>query len=270
MGVMVAARDGVYLVSGGLDGGAVVQATRMTDNIADTWARVTQECLPRAVGRYSPATREYHLYVPADGADRPSLGLVWHLDKQAWTLREGFPVGCIDRMPTGEHLFGAHGGGQAKGLYVISARRARGRIEESPDVWVDGPAPVSRWKSPWLSMTSPSVKKQVQYVVLWVQTTGSVPVTVRMHKDWQRTFVSERSYLAQPADATNLPVLDTVLLDNGVPWERQHAVPLRVAVANMSCSWFAFEVETTDDLTFVGWSVEFQERGTITVEGKRA
>lgn len=119
-------------------------------------------------------------------------------------------------------------------------------------------------------MTSPEVKKQVQYVVVWVQTTGSVPVTVRAYKDWQREFYTERSYLAQPADAELLPVLDTVVLDSDAKWERQHAVPLRVAVANMSCSWFAFEIETSDDLVMVGWSVEFHERGTITTEGRRA
>jgi hypothetical protein len=274
MGIMVAAVDGVYLISGGVDGGAVVQATRMTEHIADTWARVTQECLPRAVGRYCPDTREYHLYVPADGDDRPSLGLVWHIDKQAWTLREDFPVGCLDRMPTGELVFGHNTGspsgfGLPSGLFVISARRALGRIQQEQS-FIDGPAPTSRWKSPWLSMTSPEVKKQVQYVVVWVQTTGSVPVTVRVYKDWQREAYSERSYLAQPADAALLPVLDTVVLDGDAKWERQHAVPLRVAVANMSCSWFAFEVQTSDDLVLVGWTVEFHERGTITTEGRRA
>jgi hypothetical protein len=268
-GVMFAASDGVYLMSGAVADGAVVNVQRISDNIMDTWSRVTQECLPRAVGRYSPLTREYHLYVPADGDDRPSLGLVWHVDKASWTIREGFPVGSLDRLPTGNLVFGVNSPATEKGLFVISSRRATGRRQTGDNSYADGPAPVSRWKSPWLSMTSPQAKKQVQYVTLWVQTTGTVPVTVRVYKDWERVFYSERSYEAQPADAVQMPVLDTVTLDSGAEWERLQAVPLRVAVAVQSCSWFSFEIETSDDLTLVGWSVDYQERGTMTIEGRR-
>ena len=67
-----------------------------------------------------------------------------------------------------------------------------------------------------------------------------------------------------------MPVLNTAVLDSDTSWDRTHAVPLRVSVAQQSCSWFAFEVETTDDLILVGYSVEFQQRGTITIEGRRA
>lgn len=268
-GIMFAAADGVYLMDGAIADGASVQVRRISSNIMDTWARVTQECLPRAVGRYCPLYREYHLYVPADGEDRPSLGLVWHIDKQAWTVREGFPVGALDRLPSGNLVFGVNDPTTEKGLFVISSRRATGRRLSGEQSYIDGPPPVSKWKSPWLSMTSPQSKKQVQYVTMWVQTTGSVPVTVRVYKDWERTFYSERSYEAQPADAVPLPVLDNVVMDVGAQWERTQAVPLRVAVAVQSCSWFAFEVETSDDLTLVGWSVDYQERGTMTIEGRR-
>ncbi|MCP4729722.1 MAG: hypothetical protein GY872_06560 [Roseibacillus sp.] len=267
-GVMFAGTDGVYLLSGAVAEGAVVDVSRISDNIQDTWSRVTLECLPRAVGRYCPLTREYHLYVPADGNDRPSLGLVWHVDKGAWTLREGFPVGALDRLPSGNLVFGVNSPSQEKGLFVISSRRSTGR-RQNGQTYTDGPPVVSRWKSPWLSMTSPQAKKQVQYVTVWVQTTGTVPVTVRVYKDWERTSYSERSYEAQPADAQQMPVLDSVVLDSGSQWGRVQAVPLRVAVAVQSCSWFSFEIETTDDLTLVGWSVDYQERGTMTIEGRR-
>lgn len=269
LGVVFAAADGVYALAGGVADGAVADIVRVSGNIMDTWSRVTQECLSRAVGRYCPLNREYHLYVPADGDDRPSIGLVWHVDKETWTVREGFPVGALDRLPTGNLVFGVNDPAAEQGLFVISSRRTTGRRQEGDNNYVDGPAPTSRWKSPWLSMTSPQAKKQVQYVTVWVQTTGTVPVTVRVYKDWERTFYNERSYEAQPADAVQMPVLDTVVLDSGATWERQQAVPLRVAVAVQSCSWFAFEIETTDDLTLVGWSIDYQERGTITTEGRR-
>jgi len=269
LGLVFAADDGIYVLTGGFEGGAVAQVTRISDVIQDSWGRVTRECLPRAVGRYCPRFREYHLYAAADGDDRPNLGFVWHVDKQAWTLREGFPVSALDRLATGNLIFGGAEPSVEKGLFVISGRRTLGRRQVG-EAFPDGPVPTSRWKSPWLSMTTPQDKKQVQYVTLWVQTTGSVSVVVRVYKDWQRTFYSERGYLAQPADAALMPVLNTVVLDSDSEWDRAHAVPIRVAVAHQSCSWFAFEVETTDDLVLVGYSVEFQQRGTITTEGQRA
>ncbi len=270
VGLLFAAEDGIYALTGGVAApGSVIDVVKVSDVVQDSWSRVTRECLPRSVGKYCPKYREYHLYVAADGNDRPNLGFVWHTDKKAWTLREGFPVSALGRLSTGNLIFGGAEPSVEKGLFVISGRRTLGRRQVG-DNFEYGPAPVSRWKSPWLSMSSPQDKKQVQFVTVWVQTTGSVPVTVRVYKDWERTFYVERSYLAQPADAQLMPVLDTVELNAGNTWDRTHAVPLRVAVAQQSCSWFAFEIETSDDLVLVSYSVEFQQRGTITIEGRRA
>jgi len=38
----------------------------------------------------------------------------------------------------------------------------------------------------------------------------------------------------------------------------------------MSCSWFAFEMSTTDDLVIVGYEVEYQFGKTRVIAGKRA
>ena len=269
LGVMVAARSGIYLLSGGFEGGSVFEIQWASADLVDEWSRVTQECLARAVAKYCHNTREFHVYVPADGDDRPSLGLVYHLDKQAWTKRLGFPVGSLGMLPSGDLVFGNNGQANNEGLHVISARRALGR-EQSGQTFIDRGPPTSKWKSPWLSMDNPQNKKQVQYVTVWVQTTGSVSVTLRVYKDWEYSPLLERSYFAQPADAVELPVLDTAILDSGLEWKRPHAVPLRVSVAQQSCSWFAFEFETTDDLVFVGWTVEYAQRSTRITEGKRA
>jgi len=270
LGVMAVAKDGIYLVSGGFEGGAVFQTELLTQALVNVWSRVTQECLLKAVARYSHRTREFHAYVPVDGDDRPTLGLVFHVDKKAWTVRTGFPVGCLDVLPSGAMVFGNNGTTGNDGLHVISARRAMGRELVAGQAWEDKAPPTSTWKSPWLSMDSPQNKKQVQFVTMWVQTTGSVPITLRVYKDWEREAVIETSYLAQPADAVLLPVLDQVALNNGKEWSRTHAVPLRFSVANQSCSWFAFEFTTSDDLTFVGWTVEYAQRATRVVAGNRA
>jgi hypothetical protein len=155
---------------------------------------------------------------------------------------------------------------------VISARRALGgtvTVVQGEPVYTDAPAPVSRWKSPWLDMGDPQIQKQPQYVTLWVMTTGNVDVTLRHYKDFQRVPTIERPYLAQPPDTTALPVLDTAVIGSAV-WEEARLVPLRIAVASQSCAWFAFEFETQDDLVLVRWEVEYAARGTRTIEGARA
>ncbi len=47
-------------------------------------------------------------------------------------------------------------------------------------------------------------------------------------------------------------------------------VPRRLSVAHQSCAWFAFEVETTDDLVIVGHEIEYTIGATRTIAGKRA
>lgn len=280
VGVVFLAVDGVYAVRGGLEGGSQFEVVRLSSGLEPLMRRATPDCLPRAVGRYCPLSREYHVYFPGDGQDRPTLGLVWHIEKAAFSQRVGFPVGALDRLYSGELVFGHHTGAEGAqqgqnppaGLFVLSARRAMGGtvvVQQGETVFTYGNPPVSRWRSPWLDMGDPQVQKQPQYVTLWVMTTGNVNVVLRHFKDFQRVPTVERAYLAQPPDTTALPVLDSAVVGATV-WEDSRLVPLRIAVASMSCSWFAFEVETTDDLVLVRWEVEFVARGTRTVEGQRA
>jgi hypothetical protein len=273
LGVVFLATDGVYALNGGFDGGSVFQVTKLTESIENTITRCTPDCLPRAVGRYSPLLNEYHVYFPADGQDRPTLGVVWHVDKKGWSIRENFPVGCIDRMPTDELVFGHNTGIEAgnsspAGLFIISGRRAMGGTIDG-EGYVLGQPPVSRWKSPWLDFGDAQIQKQPQYVTLWMMTTGSVNITLTHYKDFSRTATTERAYLAQPPDATALPVLDSAVLD-ATEWETARLVPIRIAVASQSCAWFAFEFETSNDLVFVGWEVEYNTRGTRVIAGQRA
>ena len=280
VGVVFLAVDGLYAVRGGLQGGSQFEVLRLSTGLEPIFRSMTPDCLPRAVGRYSPRTREYHVYFATQGADRPSLGVVWHIEKGAFSTRSGFPVGALDRLYNGELVFGHHtgieGAGQGAtppaGLFVISARRALGgtvTVVQGEPVYTDAPAPVSRWKSPWLDMGDPQIQKQPQYVTLWVMTTGNVDVTLQHYKDFQRVPTIERPYLAQPPDTTALPVLDTAVIGSAV-WEEARLVPLRIAVASQSCAWFAFEFETQDDLVLVRWEVEYAARGTRTIEGARA
>jgi hypothetical protein len=126
------------------------------------------------------------------------------------------------------------------------------------------------YRSTWNDFSDAQQNKQILYVTVWVLTTGQPTVTVKHLKDFSLQAVEERSYLAQPPDAANLPTFDTATLGTPTAYRKARLVPLRVSVAQMSCSWFAFEMSTTDDLVLVGYEVEYQFGKTRVIAGKRA
>jgi hypothetical protein len=281
LGVVFLGNDGVYAITGGFTGGAVSDVINLTiaqDNIIQ---RITPDCHVKAVSCFSAAQREYQLYLPVDGSDRPGLGLVLHVDRlpQAsalapWSTRVGFPVGALATLYDGTVIFGHHTGNESgdtdsqRGLFVLSGKRALGSIV-SGDVMTPQPAPVSIYRSAWWSAGDAQVLKQVTYVTVWVLTTGAPTITMRHFKDFQLTPVAERTYRAQPPDAVALPELDKVVLGSG-SYTTERLVPLRFSVAHQSAAWFCFEIETQQDIILVGWEYSYTSKGTLVTMGPRA
>lgn len=284
LGLMFLAQDGIYLMTGGLVGGAQFKVERVSDPIEDFLSRATPDCLSRAVARYCPTTREMHFYLAIDGDDRPNIGLVFHVDKMAWSVRKGFPVGAIDRMYTGELVFGHKAGAfnpqipnQPSGLFVISNRRNMGGAVEE-DQYVLGPPPTSVYKSAWLDLGDAQAQKQIHYVTLWVKTEGSQDIKVDSYKDHMLKPVSSSSkFKLQPPDKslkptmgpTTFPTREQAVFDTS-EWQRADFVPMRFPVAVQSAAWYAFEVSSDQDFTLVGWEIEFTARGTRVIQGHKA
>jgi hypothetical protein len=286
VGIVFLAQDGVYALSGGLVGGSELTVTRLSDPIDGIMRRMTPDCAARSVARYSPTDRAWHCYIPADGNDRPNLGVIYHVEKQAWSIREGFPVGAIDRLFGGELVFGHHTGMEAAtqsnpnpetGLFVISARRALGG-SIAQDAFKYGAPPASEFKSAWIDMGDPQALKQVHYVTLWIATSGSFGIEVEAYKDFLFEPVGpSQKYKLQPPDQALKPVYgpstypvtrETAVWDTSL-WQGLNIVPIRVGVAVQSCAQFAFGFKTSDDVVLVGWEVEFNARGTRTIAGHK-
>tara|TARA_R110000782_G_scaffold38589_1_gene90349 strand:- start:8562 stop:10781 length:2220 start_codon:yes stop_codon:yes gene_type:complete len=284
LGLVFLALDGLYALTGGLQGGAINDIVKLTGNQDETIERITPDCFSKAVSCYSALHREYHLYVPYDGNDRPNKGFVLHADRigqgnlSALSTREGFPVGAIATRADGTIIFGHNTGTEGvpvvtnvpnRGLFVISGKRSMGYGFAADALYPLGP-PTSRYRSAWFDFGDAQIKKQVSYVTLWVLTTGQPTITMRHYKDFSLRGVSERTYVMQPPDQKDLPVFDTVILDNKGIYEDHRLVPVRYSIAQQSCSWFSFEIETTDDLIFIGYELEYTTKGTRVVMGKRA
>lgn len=283
LGVVFLASDGVYALTGGLEGGAIQDAVNLTVGQDEFIERMTPDCLPKAVGIFSNALREYHVYFPANGNDRPNVGLVLHLDRLAlvdtqrlspWSTRQGFPVGAIAARADGTVIFGHNTGSETgnsnteRGLFVLSGKRALGSTIVDDNMTDDDP-PTSTYRSAWFASGDPQLQKQISYVTIWVMTTGDVNITMRHYKDFILTPVLERTYLAQPPDAPVLPTLDKTALGSA-NYLKERLVPLRYSIAHQSAAWFCFELETTDDIIIVGHEYEFTTKGTKVVMGRRA
>lgn len=281
LGVVFLGNDGVYAITGGLTGGAAVDVINLTISQDKVIQRITPDCHVKAVSCFSAAAREYQLYVPVDGSDRPGLGLVLHIDRlpqatalSPWSTRVGFPVGAITTLYDGTVIFGHHTGDESgnstsqRGLFALSGRRALG-ADIVGDTMTFNAAPTSVYRSAWWSGGDAQLQKQVTYVTVWVLTTGAPTITMRHFKDFKLTPVAERTYKAQPPDAEALPELDKVVLGAG-SYTTERLVPLRFSVAHQSAAWFCFEIETQQDIIIVGWEYTYTSKGTLVTMGPRA
>jgi hypothetical protein len=281
LGVVFLALDGVYAVTGGLQGGATNDLVKLTTLQEQFIGRITADAFPKAVATWSAQDQEYTLFVPTLGNDRPDTGLVLHVDRlqaapdtSPWSNRKGFPVGAVSTFFGGAVVFGHHTGNQdsapesERGLFVLSGKRALGRVLVDNQL-VSGPTPTSVYRSAWSAFGDPQTQKQVAYVTVWMLTTGNQKITMRHYKDFSLQVVEERTYFAQPPDASALATLDKSVLNQAV-YRDERLVPLRFAVAHQGCSWFCFELETQEDLILVGWEYGYTSKGTQTVMGVRA
>ena len=280
VGIVFLGNDGVYRLFGGLDGGSQVQIEKMTPNLLKTEKRINKSVMARASATYSPKWREWHCYVPVDGEDKPSFGLVYHVDKNVWSTRVGFPVGVIAADAGGELIFG-HNTGKVgipadweTGLFVISRKRALGytvvAVPGDPPTAVTqaSPPPTAKYRSKWHDMGKAATKKFVKYVYLHVMTKGDNTIPLTYYKDFDYAGISSTGEKMQRADHPDQQVFGTALWDTAV-WEEPMFTTIRYPIAQGAASFFAFEFDTQNDIVLVGYSLEFGANKTQTIKGKR-
>ena len=271
LGVVFLAEDGIYLLSGGVQGGAQIEVKRITDKIMGTMKRVNRDTLPRAVGAYSHKYREYHCYFAADGEDRPTVGVVLHTETLQWSIRNGFPVGAIAVNRNGDFIFGHHTGADAganfpAGLFAISGKRQNGYTYSDGEV-VNVAGPTAVWRSPFHDFGRGEQKKFVKYVYLYVMTVGSNTIAIQYMKDYEMYGVTSPAFKMQMPDRVEQVVYDTVQFGAG-NWERPRVTEIRYPIADGGGSHFQFQVTTTHDFVLLGYAIDYQANGTKIIRGR--
>ena len=296
-GVMFLSPDGVFLISGGLDGGSQMTCTKVSDPIVGTIGRISKSMIARACGAYSEKWREYHLYFSVDGSPVNNLGLVFHMEKKSWSIREGFPVGCLTVDARGELVFG-HNVGQTvgaiipitgmvpaeTGLFFISRCRNAGHgtiynpaVGQNPAYYTiqeKGP-PTSTWIGANLNFGIGQIKKHVKQVYLNCFTEGSNTYNVFYNKDWDYNYTQSNFGLAQRpeyveqafynASTGEFVYSPASTLDKTVAkWEIPFYTQLKFPIANMAASTFSVGIQTSNDFILIDYSLEFNTSGTET------
>ena len=285
VGVVFLSDDGVYALGGGLVGGAEMAVTKISTPIMDTIKRINPAALPRSTAAYSPKWREWHCYFAVDGEEKPSLGIVFHLDSGGWSIRENFPVGCIVSDKNANLVFGNHTGRPVpriegeqheSGLFVITRKPNAGHTidlvpgqeqQEATENTQDGPPTTSKYKSKWHDFGYSSQKKFVKYLYLYVLTKGDNTVPVTVFEDFSSTGTALTPVRPQRPEHGDQDVLGTGLWDSAV-WQEQLVTELRYAVPQKACSRFAFEIETGNDFLLLGYSIELVTNDMRTGRGK--
>jgi len=296
-GVIFLSPDGVFLIAGGLDGGSEMTCTKISGPIVNTISRISKSMIAKASGAYSEKWREYHVYFSADGSPVNNLGLVFHMEKKSWSVREGFPVGCLTVDARGELIFG-HNVGQTvgapfptagmvpaeTGLFFISRCRNAGHtfiynpaVGNTPAFYTiqeKGP-PVSTWIGANLNFGIGQIKKHVKQVYLNCFTEGSNTYNVFYNKDWDYNYTQSNFGLAQRPEyveqnfynaSTGKFVYSPPLNVNQIvaKWEIPFYTQLKFPVANMAASTFSVGIQTSNDFILIDYSLEFNASGTET------
>lgn len=282
VGLVFLAQDGVWIVQGGMDGGSQIQLAKLSKSVEETIDRLNPDVLSRAVAAYSKYWNEWHVYFAVDGSEVPNIGLVFHLDKETWSTRTGFPVGALTTDQNGWLIFGNHTGKETvavdedyeAGLFVISGIRNYGyNIVLQAQEYITTPrAPENAKLRPvWSDFGYPNQKKFVKYVYLYVLTTGDKDIPITYYKDYEfvgGTASPDMKY--QRAEYADQPVYGTAEFgDDEAVWQKELLTEIRYPIAQKACSHFTFEVETNQDFVVMGYAIEYTTNETKTRSGKR-
>jgi hypothetical protein len=119
-----------------------------------------------------------------------------------------------------------------------------------------------------MDMGKAAQKKFVKYVYLHVMTKGDNTIPITYYKDFDYNGTTSSGEKMQRADHVDQGVFDLGVWDTAV-WEDPFFTTIRYPIALGAASFFAFEVETSNDMVLVGYSLEFAANKTHTIKGKR-
>lgn len=247
VGVVFASEAGVYVLSSA-DGDqyAVTRLPNLTEDLPDTWSRVTVGALQAARSGVCHAKKEYWFAVPVDGSTRNSLVLVYHYERRAWSTRPYMPIACMAESHDhrGYLFFGSNDPVDHPGVHVY------GHGWEDKD----GDAIETIYETVPLDFGGRYESFGVKTLQVLAVTYGNNDVIVDYYANRDRTAVNTSEKRRDQQTMSRLPVWDEAVWSATEKWERHRPVPLRMD-PDVTCREFAFRVTCQNRLQIVDWEI---------------
>lgn len=219
IGLLFMGYDGIYAISGGLDGGSQIIVQRISQPLAKEIPNVSRVALPRASAVYSSKEREYWVHYTPNGATYNQRGIVYHTDTGNFSLRHtnvegkeylwGFTALCSDT--NGNIIIGTRPewtsdpftlnptpSGYLVGLHVWSGYGGWGKklalsaiTQDSYEYTVtDVARPFYQWQSDWIDFGDNSIKHRVYNIEVEIISYGDTTVNLTWSQDYSATEYS--------------------------------------------------------------------------------
>jgi len=224
MGVMFLNEEGIWLISGGLDGGSSVTITKVSETLDKEIQKINKAAIQRSWACYSKKEREAWFHFPQDSNSIPTRGIVFHLDNNQFSARGAvnsanenlFRFTCAAADPEGHFVFGqapkwtAFGAGAGSPIIIGS-----NGIGVSPlAVWSGSThfgqtflvnsfnqdvaayavnnvnKPESLWESNWIDFGDNSIKHRVYSVEVELLSYGDNPLQLQYATDYDAEFTT--------------------------------------------------------------------------------
>jgi len=283
LGVMFMNKDGFFLISGGLRGGASLSVTPSSFMTEMEMGRVNVNALCRASAMYSDKEKEYWCMYPVDGNTENTHGMVFNNVSNQWAFRGDtgdtstteWPISRLAVDSSGWILLGlipsinpiAKTIYPGVGIQVWSARNALGdtfnwtfSIPKQEYTLVATPNPMTDciWQSVWSDYGDDSVKKRVLTIELDALTEGDNAIELQWAQDYSTDWKSAGSVKPQIGDYLGSSVTDPTY-DTGAnlakwdssKWQNHKVTRLRWDVNTGLVSHFSFRIITTNVVQIV-------------------
>lgn len=290
VGVIFINKDGFYILSGGLRGGASVDVVRASKGIEKELSRVSVNALCRATATYSDREKEYWCHFPVDGDTENTHGAVLNTITKEWSLRgdidedheASFGIWTFTRLATdssGWIIIGLKPNyfsnffDTGYGLQVWSARKNWGAefgivAQEEGDnfdiTWSLKPVGNCIWQSTWNDFGDDSVKKRILSVEVEMLTEGENTIELEWASDYNLDWISAGAVKPQIAEYNGTTNTDPTF-DNGAniatwnvsKWQDHKPTRLRWDVKTGLVSYFAFRIKTTNVCNIIKYQTNF-------------
>jgi len=258
-GLLFLSESGPYILEGALENtGRPTKPNFIGQSIYDLWRKqVNRSALIGACSVVNHQDREIWIQVPIDGGIGPTLGLVYHYDIQAWSLRKDWPMNCFtDSRDHRGHIFmGSHDTATHPGIHVYTHGYG-----DKNGVDLD-----SIYRSAWIDFGTVWQRTQVHHVRPYIMGFGANTMSFQYRGDRSPTMIAptDSAKSQQNAEQVAQEQWGTATWGSSGYWEDYYPTPV-TWTAGENYREFQWEVSATERMLIMSVDLVVRPVGSPT------